>query len=89
MAFTLQNGKKFFISEPGKQIYDLFTLYRDVQGIRRINRRMNASISKIMLVILSREEKREGDGLEYELSDLVIPEDDSMGEDLLFKFDES
>ena len=50
---------------------------------------MNASISKIMLVILSREEKREGDGLEYELSDLVIPEDDSMGEDLLFKFDES
>ncbi len=53
LAFCLVNEKNFFQSNPSKHIYDLFTFYKEVEDVRRINRR-DLSISKIMLVILSK-----------------------------------
>ena len=90
LAFSLLNHENFFTSDPSKQIYDLFTFYRDAVHVKRLsNPRLR--ISKIMLVILSREEERENQVFDYELSDIKIEkeEEDVHQRDLYFRFDES
>jgi hypothetical protein len=57
LAFCLINEKNFFTPNPSKHIYDLYSYYHPVQNTNRFEIR-NLTISKIMLVILSKEEER-------------------------------
>jgi len=70
LAFCLVNEKNFFTPNPSKQIYDLFSFYHDVQNVHRVEEK-SLQISKIMLVILSKEDER-NEPLDYELTDIKI-----------------
>lgn len=72
LAFSLLDEQKFFDSNPRDYVYDLYLQHFDVERITRFqNRRLE--ISKIMVVILSKDEEREEIGirrLPYSLSDI-------------------
>lgn len=57
LAFGLLNEKNFFKSNPLEHIYDAYAYWVDVsQASRYVERKLQ--ISKVMLVILSKEEER-------------------------------
>ena len=70
LAFCLLDQRKFFSGNPNDYVYDLYSWYIDVRKTqRRRNQKDGLRISKIMLVILSKEEERTKK-LPYELSEL-------------------
>lgn len=70
LAFSLLQEDKFFYSNPKYHVYDLYTQFLDVTKVSRyIPQRLE--ISKIMMVVLSKEEERAEIGLPllpYDLS---------------------
>lgn len=72
LAFCLSHDKHFFQHNPRQHIHNLFAYYRDVSKARRL-RAAEVTISKIMLVVLSREDERE-EPLKYELTNLEVEE---------------
>jgi hypothetical protein len=87
LAFGLLNEKNFFKSNPTENIYDSYSFWMDVSKTQRFVER-KLEISKIMLVILSKEEERaDEDRLDYELTEIIAEKDQKK--DVDFKFDES
>ncbi len=87
LAFGLLNEKNFFRSNPTEAIYDAYSCWTDVSKVERYAER-KLEISKIMLVILSKEQERaDDDRLDYELTEIVAEKE--QRKDVDFKFDES
>lgn len=58
LAFCLVDEKRFFLANPTNYRYDLYSYHLNVENNPRFVHRKH-SISKIMAVILSKEEERE------------------------------
>jgi hypothetical protein len=72
LAFSLLDEDEFFCSDPRDYIYDLYIQHFNVDKTSRYQN-CKLEISKIMIVILSKEEEREDIGLktlDYCLSDI-------------------
>lgn len=68
LSFCINDFNQFFNPFPEMETYDLFTFFRDVEDTKRYVKKP-LSISKIMLVLLAREDERE-DPITYSLSDM-------------------
>lgn len=90
LAFSLLDENEFFRANPASHIYDLYVQTFDVQKVSRfVTRRLE--VSKIMAVVLSKEEERADVGaseLAYPISDIVggLPPPKKRTD---FSFDES
>ena len=76
MAFSLLDEKPFFTSYPRHSVYDLYIVTFDAQKLKRFVER-EYEISKVMIVILSKEEGREEVGapkFDYQLTDMKLHE---------------
>ena len=62
LAFSLIEQDNFFTADPREYIYDLYIQHFDVEKVSRFQTR-KLEISKIMVVILSKEEEREDIGI--------------------------
>jgi hypothetical protein len=73
LAFSLNNKKKFFESNPKYHIYDLYMHNYDVSRTIRKSSFGQLKICNIMMVVLCKEEERVDVGLDnlgYQLSDI-------------------
>ena len=58
LAFSLLDEKPFFSSNPQHYVYDLFVQTFDAEKLQRFAKRGDHQISKVMVVVLSKEERR-------------------------------
>ena len=90
LAFSLLDEHLFFASNPKKYIYDLYVECFDAESVKRYKKK-DFQIAKVMLVILSKEEKREDldePDLSYDLTNLNIAQEERKIT-LEFDFDDS
>ena len=74
LAFCISDYDTFFNPFPEMETYDLFTFYRDVEHTKRYVKKP-LSVSKIMLVLLAKEDERD-DPISYNLSDMKFDEEE-------------
>lgn len=91
LAFSLLDETKFFETTPEYFVYDLFVQTVDAERVARFVKQ-EFEISKIMVVILSKEEERSDIGelpLSYSLTDMCLPEERKKKPTLEFTFEDT
>lgn len=90
LAFSLLDEDRFFEGDPRDYIYDLYIQHFNVQKTTRFQTK-KLEISKVMVVILSKEELRSDVGMErinYSLTD-ILDKKPVVKKNVDFKFDET